>query len=138
MYNTDIDSNIKILTIKNTFDFKTLSRSKNKFFGKYLIIIYSPTLNKYFFNNLNLNAKNFVRIGITISKKVSKLATKRNKIKRRLKELTKILAIKYCKNHYDYSIIAKSQIIDSDFNDIKKDLEFCLKNLTYNNDIHKI
>lgn len=124
------ESNLKILNIKDTNDFKRLSKSKYKFFGKYLIILCQPTDIKHDFNPLNgLNAKHYARIGYTISKKISKLATRRNKIKRRLRQLCKIISKNHYVTNFDYNIIAKSQIINTDFTDIKKDLEFCLKKL---------
>ena len=81
----------KLLTIKNSSDFKRLSKSKFKYYGKYIIILCNITPEKYSYNkNLNLNCVNFIRIGYTISRKISKLAVKRNKIKRRLKEIARL------------------------------------------------
>ncbi|MAZ80565.1 MAG: ribonuclease P protein component [Rickettsiales bacterium] len=128
----------KLLTIKNSRDFRNLSKSQYKYYGRYVIILCNITPDKYLHNkSLNLNCINFIRIGYTISKKISKLAVKRNKIKRRLKEIARLYDQKYYINHYDYNIIAKSQIIDSDFKEIKKDFEFCIKKLKQKIDAQK-
>lgn len=125
-----MNESIKVLNIKKSADFKRLSQSKNKFFAKNLLILCNNTEEKYLFDNSKgLNADNFCRVGFTVSKKISKLATKRNKAKRRLREAFKILSQKYCQENSDYSIIARPKIIDSDFSNIKRDMEFCLKNL---------
>jgi ribonuclease P protein component len=125
-----LSNDFKILDIKDSRDFRKISSSKVKFISKTSIVISCKTQDKYLFNQpKGLNAQNFCRIGYTVSKKVSKLAVKRNQAKRRLREAFRKLAQKYCKNHQDYVIIARPQIIDSDFNTIKRDLEFCLTNL---------
>jgi len=123
--------NFVILNIKNSQDFKKLSSSRIKFICKTLIVIADKTNEKLHFNpNEGLNAKIFCRVGYTVSKKVSKLAVKRNKTKRRLREVFRKIAHQYCQNNYDYVIIARPQIIECEFSAIKRDLEFCLKNLS--------
>jgi len=122
-----------ILQIKSSRDFKEISKSSKKFFSKTSIILTKNTAQNYLFDQKKgRNAQDFCRIGFTVSKKVSKLAVKRNKAKRRLREIARDLAPKYCQNHQDYVIIARPQIIDSDFSVIKRDVEFCLKNLAKN------
>jgi ribonuclease P protein component len=78
---------------------------------------------------------NFCRVGYTVSKNVSKLATKRNLIKRRLREILKV-NIKYLKKHQDYIIIARSPIIQASDQQIARDFIFALKHL--NNEKNKI
>ena len=125
-----MQTSIKVLKIKKSDDFRKISRSQNKFFAQSLLILSNKTPSKYLFNSSKgLNCNQFCRVGFTVSKKVSKLANKRNKVKRRLRHAFASIADKYCQKDTDYSIIARSKIIDSDFNKIKRDIEFCLKNL---------
>lgn len=125
--------NLKILTIKKSIEFKKISnisnKKTNKFFAQTLILLSSKTENKYFQDLQNQqNAKDFCRIGYTVSKKVGN-AVARNKAKRRLREVFAKLANDYAKTHYDYIIIAKKEIAEADFSKISSDLKFCLKRI---------
>lgn len=125
--------NLKILTIKKSIEFKKISnisnKKTNKFFAQTLILLSSKTENKYFQDLQNhKNAKDFCRVGYTVSKKVGN-AVVRNKAKRRLREVFVKLANDYAKIHYDYIIIAKKEISGADFSKIASDLKFCLKRI---------
>lgn len=72
-------------------------------------------------NNLDNN-----RFGIVVSKKISKKAVNRNKTKRRLRE---IIRQAHIKPGFDIIIIAKPEIIDKNYQDIKNELEDLFKNL---------
>ena len=100
----------KILALSKNEEFKSLI-NKNKLSNKYVTIFFGILKNK---NNKKLN------ISFVAKKKIGN-AVKRNKIKRRLKnimnEATKRLIIKY---NYSYLIIAKSTMLDSDYTNIKE------------------
>ena len=100
----------KILDLSKNEEFKSLI-NKNKLSNKYVTIFFGILKNK---NNKKLN------ISFVAKKKIGN-AVKRNKIKRRLKnimnEATKRLIIKY---NYSYLIIAKSTMLDSDYTNIKE------------------
>lgn len=72
-------------------------------------------------NNLGNN-----RFGVVVSKKISKKAVNRNKIKRRLRE---IIRQAHIRPGLDIIIIAKPEIIDKNYQDIKNELEDLFKNL---------
>lgn len=72
-------------------------------------------------NNLDDN-----RFGIVVSKKISKKAVNRNKIKRRLKEIIRQINIK---SGFDIVIVAKPEILDKKYQEIKDELEELLKKL---------
>ena len=66
------------------------------------------------------------RFGVVVSKKISKKAVNRNKIKRRLRETIRQAHIKPGLN---IIIIAKPEIIDKNYQDIKNELEDLFKSL---------
>lgn len=71
------------------------------------------------------NGLNTRRFGFTLSKKFGK-ANKRNKVRRKLKEIIR-LNIDRFDNGYDYVIIPKSRLIDMTYQEITKTLFHCLK-----------
>ena len=100
----------KILALSKNDEFKDLI-NKNKLSNKYVTIFFGNLKNK---NNKKLN------ISFVTKKKIGN-AVKRNKIKRRLKnimnEASKKLIIRY---NYSYLIIAKSTMLNSDYTNIKE------------------
>jgi len=124
---------VKILTIKKSLEFQKIGKKGSKFFAKSILLFSSPTPQIYFQNlSQNKRAKDFCRIGYTVAKTVSKSAVIRNRAKRKLRESFRKLAILHAKNHFDYVIIARKEIIDADYKKIFGDLKFCLTK------IHKI
>jgi ribonuclease P protein component len=118
-----------ILPVKKSSDFKKISNSGKKFHAKTLILLQNPTDEFYFQNKLiGKNAVDFCRLGLTASKKIGG-AVQRNRAKRRLREACRKLLKKLAKNHHDYVIIAKEAINAASFEDILRDLEFCLKRI---------
>ena len=77
----------------------------------------------------------FCRAGFTVSKNVSKLANRRNLIKRHLREALWANA-KYLNKQQDYIIIARNNILQAQYQHIIRDLGFALKRL--NNDFKYI
>ena len=100
----------KILALSKNEDFKNLLQKK-KASNKYVTIFYGILDNKGI-EKLNISF---------VTKKKLGNAVKRNKIKRRLKnimnEATKKLIIRY---NYSYLIIAKSTMLNSDYTNIKE------------------
>ena len=101
---------IKLLSLSKNQDFKSLLAGK-KVSNKYLTI---------FFKNLSNKSNNYLNISFVAQKKLGN-AVKRNKIKRRLKnimnQLVKISKINF---NYSYLVIAKKSIINAKFVDIKE------------------
>ena len=103
---------IKISSLKKNKDFKSLL-SGRKINNKYLTIFFKKSSNK---NNKRLN------ISFVTKKKIGN-AVKRNKIKRRLKNMV----LDICKNinlnlSYSYLLIAKNKILEEEFNIIREAL----------------
>tara|TARA_B100000427_G_C15290117_1_gene499325 strand:+ start:150 stop:491 length:342 start_codon:yes stop_codon:yes gene_type:complete len=101
---------IKLLSLSKNEDFKTLLTGK-KISNKYLTI---------FFKNLSDKSNKNLNISFVTQKKLGN-AVKRNRVKRRLKAIMKnISKISKINLNYSYLLIAKKNIIDGEFFDIKE------------------
>ena len=101
---------IKLLSLSKNEDFKTLLTGK-KISNKYLTI---------FFKNLSDKSNENLNISFVTQKKLGN-AVKRNKIKRKLRNImNQILTISKINLNYSYLLIAKKNIIDAKFFDIKE------------------
>ncbi|MFM2200355.1 MAG: Ribonuclease [Pseudomonadota bacterium] len=74
----------------------------------------------------------FCRAGFTVSKNISKLANVRNLVKRRLKEALKANIV-YLNNYQDYIFIARKDIVQSQYQELVKDMAFALQQIKKNN-----
>ena len=102
----------KIVALSNNNDFKNLLKKK-KISNKYVTIFFG-----------NLNNKNIKKLNVSfVTKKKLGNAVKRNKIKRRLRNIVdhaiKELIIKF---DYSYLVIAKPTMLSSDYTNIKETL----------------
>ena len=109
----------KILALSKNVEFKNLLKQK-KISNKYVTIFFGKLINK---NNQRLN------ISFITKKKIGN-AVKRNKIKRRLRnivnEAVKKLSLKF---NYSYLVIAKSTMLNNDYKNIKEILFQDLKKI---------
>ena len=102
----------KIVSLSKNEDFKNLLKGK-KCSNKYFTLFFKKLNNK---NNKNLN------ISFVTKKKLGN-AVKRNKIKRRLKNMTNEAVKKNLTNfNYSYLVIAKNTVFNDDYANIKKTL----------------
>ena len=102
----------KILALSKNEEFKSLLKKK-KVSNKYVTIFFGQLNNK---NNKQLN------ISFVTKKKLGN-AVKRNKIKRRLRDIMNNAFKKMpIKLNYSYLVIAKSTVLNSQFKDIKETL----------------
>jgi len=100
----------RLLSLSKNEDFKSLLNGK-KISNKYLTI---------FFKSLSGKSNNYLNISFVAQKKLGN-AVKRNKIKRRLKNImNQILKIKKINLNYSYLVIAKKNMIGAKFFDIKE------------------
>ena len=103
---------IKISSLKKNEDFKSLLAGK-KISNKYLTI---------FFKKLSYETNKSLNISFVAQKKIGN-AVKRNKIKRRLKNMVRDICKKIKINlNYSYLIIAKKKILEDEFQIIKEEL----------------
>ena len=102
----------KIIALSKNEEFKSLLKKK-KVSNKYVTI---------FFGNLQNKSNKKLNISFVTKKKIGN-AVKRNKIKRRLKNImndaVKKISIKF---KYSYLVIAKSTMLNNDFKNIKETL----------------
>ena len=102
----------KIVALSKNEEFKTLLKKK-KISNKYVTI---------FFDHLDNKNKDKLNISFVTKKKIGN-AVKRNKIKRRLRNImidaTKKIPIKF---NYSYLVIAKPTMLNNDFKNIKETL----------------
>ena len=102
----------KIVALSKNEEFKTLLK-KNKISNKYVTIFFGILDNK------NINKLN---ISFVTKKKIGN-AVKRNKIKRRLRNIMNDAIRKISiKLHYSYLVIAKPTVLNNEFNNIKESL----------------
>jgi ribonuclease P protein component, eubacterial len=101
---------IKLLSLSKNQDFKSLLAGK-KISNKYITI---------FFKNLSNKSNKYLNISFVTQKKIGN-AVKRNKVKRRLKNImSQILKISKVNCNNSYLFIAKKSIINAKFIDIKE------------------
>ena len=102
----------KILALSKNEEFRTLLKSK-KASNKYVTI---------FFGNLSKRNKDNLNISFVTKKKIGN-AVKRNKIKRRLRNIMNDACKKISINlNYSYLVIAKSTMLNNEFEKIKETL----------------
>ena len=102
----------KIFALSKNEEFRTLLKSK-KASNKYVTI---------FFGNLSKRNKDNLNISFVTKKKIGN-AVKRNKIKRRLRNIMYDACKKISINlNYSYLVIAKSTMLNNEFKKIKETL----------------
>ena len=102
----------KIVSLSKNEDYKSLLKGK-KVSNKYFTIFFKKLTNK---NNKSLN------ISFVVKKKLGN-AVKRNKIKRRLKNMMNDAVKKVSLNfNYSYLVIAKNTVLNDKYTNIKQTL----------------
>jgi len=101
---------VKLLSLSKNEDFKSLLKGK-KISNKYLTI---------FFKNLSDKSNKNLNVSFVTQKKLGN-AVKRNKIKRRLRNImNQMIKISKINLNYSYLLITKKEIINAKFSDIKE------------------
>lgn len=70
-----------------------------------------------------------IRYGLTVSKKVSKLAVTRNRTKRRLKAVACNVLPDYTHCNIDVVFIGRQSTAERDYDELQNDMRWCLKKL---------
>jgi ribonuclease P protein component len=72
-----------------------------------------------------------VRYGLTVSKRVSKLAVLRNRTKRRLKSVSCDVLPKFTHHNIDIVLIGRVSTAERTYEELQRDLIWCLKRLGF-------
>ena len=113
-YKKDIKS---IGRLRKRSDFLCVQRMGRKWISKGMIVEVCENENKG------------IRVGITVSKKVSKLAVLRNRLKRRLKAVSLDVLPHYHQQNFDIVLIGRVIAQDRTYEDLQNDLRWCLKKM---------
>ena len=104
-----------LMRIKRHFDFLEMRETKTKAFTKSFVLQVRP------------NYKGVTRTGFTVSKKISKLAVVRNRLRRQMREIVRLspdLQIKY--PSHDIILIARSDALTKDYHQLARDFAYLL------------
>ncbi len=115
--NVLLTSKTKIEGLKKRADFLRVGQNPKKASTKTLVLLAAP------------NELGSLRVGYTVTKKTSKLAVERNKIKRRLRALVKEIFPANATIGYDYVLIGKLDVLKRDYKDLQGDLKYSLKKI---------
>ncbi len=112
---------IKIDRLKKRSDFLWVQSHGRKWIAKGIIVEIADNSSKG--DNIG------IRYGLTVSKRVSKLAVKRNLIKRRLCAIAQEILPDYATLNMDIVIVGRIGALNRDYDVLKKDLIWCLNKL---------
>ncbi len=113
-YKKDIKS---IDRLRKRSDFLCVQREGRKWISKGMIVEVCENENKG------------IRVGITVSKKVNKLAVLRNRLKRRLKAVSLDVLPHYHQQNFDIVLVGRVMAQDRTYEDLQNDLRWCLKKM---------
>lgn len=100
----------KVYRLRKGFQFNYIYRKGKNVAGKEMVLMYAR------------NRNNKILIGVSVSKKIGK-STVRNKVKRRIKESTRLL-IPQLDKRFNYVIVARTPAVDSTFSQINQTLKY--------------
>lgn len=110
---------LSLETLKKRSDFLSIGKCGKRFSCPFFVLI----TNK----RSTLSHHSDIRVGYTVSKKVSKKAVTRNRIKRRLREAVRQEAPYHASAGFDYILIARQAAETCPFDELTERLRFGLK-----------
>jgi len=116
----------KIGRLKKRSDFLWVQANGRKWIAKGIIVEIAE--------NKERTNQSGVRFGLTVSKKVSKLAVKRNLIKRRLRAIALEVLPNYSNQDLDIVIVGRYGALTRDVDMLRNDLIWCLKKMEISRD----
>ncbi|MFN7038890.1 MAG: ribonuclease P protein component [Alphaproteobacteria bacterium] len=111
---------MEIRKLKKRREFVDLSRNGQKVVLNNLILLYKASN-----DCLHETNNSYVRLGFVASKKIGN-AVERNRAKRRLKAAVNLSITIHSAPFYDFVIIARKNVLKSDFIEIIKELNYAL------------
>jgi ribonuclease P protein component len=101
---------MKVVSLKRKKDFDTVFHKKKTFGNRHYTFYYCK------------NGLSFNRLGIIVSKKISKKAVCRNRIRRQVHEAYRLLQPEI-KSGYDFIVIAKNKCLDEAYGPLSRSLD---------------
>lgn len=101
--------------LRLTKDIERVAKTSHLFFTKRIILKFAP------------NQKTATRVTVLVSLKFSKNATKRNKIKRQIREIVRVELDKL-KKGFDIIIQVKPTTTESTYQELTQDITYAFKN----------
>ncbi|MDR1425980.1 MAG: ribonuclease P protein component [Rickettsiales bacterium] len=124
---------MKILSIKSRKDFlRAGEKTGIAARGKNMVILSRDTDRKYTEQAIYQRIGEFVRIGLVVTKKISKKAVVRNRIKRRIRAINNMILLNHCNlyiNNTDYVIVLRRNISDVDHLKLLEDIKNLLSEI---------
>ena len=125
---------MKLLTVKNRQDFLRIQNDyKIKYYSNNFLILLlesnTKNIKQQTINNIN---NNYIRLGAVATKKIDKRAVVRNAIKRRIREIFRILVKNNTDlfiNNCDYEVISRKSILDISFAELQNEFIKSLQNI---------
>lgn len=116
----DSKDNIKILkTLRARAAFVAMNGSKTRWVSHGLVL------------QAKVQSHDHIGVGYTVTKRLEKSAVKRNRIKRRLRSVAADILPEHAKVGCDYVLIGRPMTRLRPYEDLKKDLIWCLKKMGY-------
>ncbi len=115
-----------LVRIKRHFDFLEIANTQTKAFTKSFVLQVFP------------NQQGVTRAGFTVSKKISKSAVVRNRLRRQMREIVRLspdLQTKY--PFHDIVLIARSEALNRDYQQLTKDFAYLLDHVHEVMDVKK-
>ena len=109
--------NKQLVRLKKRADFLLVQSSGQKWISKGMII------------QLRANDGLGLRVGLTVTKRVSKLAVFRNRVKRRLKAVSEDILPSYQTQNLDIILVGRVLTKERDYQDLRQDLVWSLKKM---------
>ena len=106
-------------TLKKRADFLSVQGAGKKWVSQGLVVQVKP-------NDLGI-----VRVGYTVTKRTSKLAVTRNRIKRRMREAARVVIPEIAQDSCDYILVGRPATEDRPFDVLCKDIKWCLNKMGY-------
>lgn len=103
--------------LKKRSDFLCVQRKGRKWISKGMVV------------EVRANEELGLRCGLTVSKRVSKLAVLRNRVKRRLRSVSYDVLPEYRQQHFDVVLIGRVTTQKRSYEDLQNDLRWCLKKM---------
>ncbi len=114
---TSDKKNKQLVRLKKRADFLLVQSSGQKWISKGMII------------QLRANDGLGLRVGLTVTKRVSKLAVFRNRVKRRLKAVSEEILPSYQTQNLDIILVGRALTKERNYQDLRQDLAWSLKKM---------